>query len=59
MPMQEGDQFVDSEAAVQDLVMAGAHKFNFRYRNSDSSRSARGTALSASEPSILSLDGVL
>lgn len=41
MLMQEGDQVVDSKAfraATQDWSMARAHKFNFRYKKSDSSR---------------------
>ena len=41
MLMQEGDQFVDFKAfkaAMQDWSVAGAHKFNFRYKNSDSLR---------------------
>ena len=40
MPMQEGDEFVNFKAfkaAMQDWTMAGARKFNFRYK-SDSSR---------------------
>ena len=38
--MQEGDEFVNFKAfkaAMQDWTMAGARKFNFRYK-SDSSR---------------------
>jgi hypothetical protein len=41
MPMQEGDEFVDFKAfkaAMQDWAMTGVHKFNFRYKKSDSSR---------------------
>ena len=41
MPMQEGDEFVSFKAfkaAMQDWAMAGAHKFNLRYKKSDSSR---------------------
>ena len=41
MPMQEGDEFVNSKAskaAMQDWAMAGAHKINLRYKKSDSSR---------------------
>ena len=43
MRMQEGDQFVDFKpfgAAVQDWLMAGAHKFSVRYGGSDSLRNA-------------------
>ena len=39
--MQEGDRFVGFRAvgaAVQDWSMAGAHKFDFRCKKSDSSR---------------------
>ena len=64
MPMQE-DEFVnfkDFKAAMQDWEMAGAHKFNFRYK----SRILHATLFvvmtttpSASVPSILPLDSVL
>ena len=41
MPVQEGDQFVDFKAfkaAMQDWSTTGAHKFNFRYKKSNSLR---------------------
>ena len=40
MPMQEGDEFVNFKAfkaAMQNGAMAGAHKFDLRYKKSDSS----------------------
>ena len=66
MPMQEGDQFVDFKAfkaAMQDWSVAGAYKFNFRYKKSDALRNIvfalTMTALSASAPPIFLLDSAL